>query len=123
MSVNKVMLIGRLGRDPESKSSTPGKEVVTFSLATNSMFLNKTTGNKEEKTEWHNIVGFGKNAVVCSKYLKKGKKVYIEGYLQTRFWENTELGTKGSKTEVVIHHLHILDTIKKNDNPAPVENK
>ncbi len=95
--LNKVMLIGNLGRDPEIRYSQQGLAVVNFSIATSESWTDKTTGNKQEKTEWHNIVSFGKQAEVLEKYLSKGSQVYIEGRLQTSSYEKegqTHYGTK-----------------------------
>jgi len=100
-SLNKVLLIGRLGADPESRFTQGGDEVSNFTLATNEKWA---TG---EKTEWHRIVAFKKHAEVCSRYLKKGKQVYLEGRLQTRQWEDRE-GNKRYTTEVVVLNVVLL---------------
>lgn len=85
--LNKVMLIGNLGRDPEIRYSQQGLAVVNFSIATSEQWTDKTSGEKQEKTEWHNIVVFGKQAETCEKYLSKGSQIYIEGRLQTSTYE------------------------------------
>ena len=86
-SVNKVILIGNLGRDPEVRSLNDGSSVVNLSLATSESWKDKTTGERKEKTEWHRVVIFNENLIkVAQNYLKKGSKIYVEGQLQTRKW-------------------------------------
>ena len=105
-SVNKVILIGNLGRDPELKY-TPGQNAVcNFTLATNEQWTDKS-GAKQERTEWHRIVVWGKQAEICSQYLKKGRSVYIEGSLTTREWNDKE-GNKRSTTEVRAQRVQML---------------
>jgi single-strand DNA-binding protein len=99
-SVNKTILIGNLGKDPETRYSPDGKAVTTFSLATSDKWKDKQTGEMREKTEWHRIVTFGRTAELCGEYLSKGRKVYIEGALQTRSWEADD-GSTRYMTEVV----------------------
>ncbi len=105
-TVNKVMLIGRLGRDPEMRYTSSGTAVVNFSMATNH-FTKDQSGNNSEQTEWHNIVAFGRTAEVAGEYLTKGRLVYIEGRLQTRSWDDPN-GQKKYKTEVVCSNLQLL---------------
>lgn len=105
-SLNKVMLIGNLGKDPELKHTPSGVAVATFSIATSDTWKDKD-GNAQEKTEWHNIVAWRKLAEICGEYLKKGKKVYIEGKLQTRNYEKD--GVKRYVTEIVADQLIMLD--------------
>jgi len=105
-SLNKVMLIGHLGRDPEIRFMPSGKAVANFSMATTESWSDKD-GNKEERTEWHRIVVFGKLAEICNQYLSKGRQVYIEGRLQTREWEDKE-GNKRTTTEVVVSDMIML---------------
>lgn len=106
-SLNKVMLIGNLTRDPELRQTTGGAAVCTFGLATNSVW--KTTdGVVEESTEFHNIVCWNKLAEICSQLLKKGMKVYVEGELRTRTWDD-ETGNKRWKTEIKISDMILLD--------------
>ena len=105
--LNKVMLIGNLGRDPEIKYSQQGLAVVNFSIATSESWNDKTTGQKQEKTEWHRVCAFGKQAETLAKYLKKGSKVYVEGRLQTRSWEKD--GQKQYTTEILISSFQFLD--------------
>ncbi len=97
--VNKVILVGRLGSDPESKTIPSGQVVTRFSIATSENWLDRD-GQKQERTEWHRIVTWGKLAEICSKHLSKGRQCYIEGKLQTRSWEDQN-GQKKYSTEVV----------------------
>ncbi len=105
-SLNKVQLIGNLGKDPELKYTPSGVAVATFSIATSESWKD-TDGNQQEKTEWHNIVAWRKLAEICGEYLKKGKKVYLEGKLQTRNYEKD--GVKRYVTEIVADQLIMLD--------------
>jgi single-strand DNA-binding protein len=98
-SVNKVILIGRLGRDPEMKYTGSGTPFCRFSIATDEGWTDKATGEKQERTEWHNIVVWDRLAEICSEYLRKGRLVYIEGALQTREWDDQE-GNKRKTTEI-----------------------
>lgn len=104
--VNKVILIGRLGRDPEIRYTQDGQAVVNFPMATSQEWRDKTSGEKREKTEWHRIVAFRKLGEICGEYLSKGKQVYIEGRLQTRSWEQD--GTTRYITEVVANDMQML---------------
>lgn len=106
-SVNKVILIGNLTRDPELRQTPSGQAVCTFSIATNREWVTKD-GEKHSLTEYHDLVAWAKLADVCSQHLKKGKLIYIEGYLKTRSWETPEQ-VKKFKTEIVIQDLIILD--------------
>lgn len=105
-SLNKVMLIGNLGKDPELKYTPSGVAVATFSIATSEQWKDQD-GNAQERTEWHNIVAWRKLAEIVGEYLKKGKKVYIEGKLQTRNYEKD--GVKRYVTEIVADQLIMLD--------------
>ncbi len=105
-SVNKVILIGNLGRDPEVRYAQSGTPIANFSIATNETWNNRD-GQREERTEWHRIVAFGKLAEICQQYLKRGKQVYIEGRLQTRTWEDKD-GNKRSTTEIVATNMTML---------------
>lgn len=104
--VNKVILVGNLGRDPEVRYTKSGQAVASFSLATSESWKGKD-GNKEEKTEWHRIVAWGKLGEICGEYLNKGKQVYIEGRLQTREWDDKD-GNKRSTTEIVANNMTML---------------
>ena len=99
-SVNKVILVGNLGRDPELRYTPGGQPVANFSIATSESWNKKDGSGKEERTEWHRIVAWGRTAELCAQYLAKGRTVYIEGRLQTREWENKE-GQKQRTTEVI----------------------
>jgi single-strand DNA-binding protein len=106
MTLNKVMIIGNLGRDPEIRNTATGKTVASFSVAT-SMVWKDQSGAKQEKTEFHNIVAWGKLAEICGQYLKKGLKVYIEGRLQTSDWTGQD-GVKRYRTEIVAENMIML---------------
>lgn len=107
--VNKVILIGNVGSDPELKYTTNGAGVSNFSVATNETWMDKNTNERQERTEWHRIVAWGRLAEICNQYLRKGSKVYIEGRLQTRSWEGQD-GQKRYTTEVVAAEMQMLDT-------------
>lgn len=111
-SLNKVMLIGNLGRDPEIRYSQQGTAMVNFSIATTEYWTDKNTGDRQEKTEWHRIVAFGKQAETLEKYLSKGSSVYIEGRLQTRSWEKE--GQTMYTTEVVVNNFQFLGGRQEN---------
>ena len=101
-SVNKVILLGNLGRNPEVRSSQDGSKIVSFSVATTESWKDKLSGERKDRTEWHRVVVFNQNlADICEKYLQKGSKVYIEGQLQTRKWQDKD-GVERYTTEVVI---------------------
>ena len=104
-SVNKVILVGNLGKDPEVRRMTSGDPVVNLSIATSESWRDKASGEKKEKTEWHRVVIFNKNlAEVAEKYLRKGSKVYVEGQLQTRKWTDKD-GAEKYSTEVVLQNF------------------
>ncbi|HEX3651275.1 MAG TPA: single-stranded DNA-binding protein [Rhizomicrobium sp.] len=104
-SVNKVILVGNLGRDPETRRMPSGDAMVTFSLATSESWRDKSSGERKERTEWHRVVIFNKNlAEVAEKYLRKGSKIYLEGQLQTRKFTDKE-GQERSATEVVLQNF------------------
>jgi len=104
--VNKVILIGNLGSDPTVRFTQGGTAVANFNIATTERFNNRN-GEREERTEWHRIVAWGKLAEICQQYLKKGKQVYIEGRLQTRQWEDQQ-GQKKYTTEIVASNMQML---------------
>ena len=106
-SVNKVILIGRLGKDPELKYTASGTPFCRFSIATDDVWNDKTSGERQEKTEWHNIVVWDRLAEICNQYLTKGRLVYIEGSLQTREWDDQE-GNKRRTTEVRARDMVML---------------
>lgn len=128
-SVNKVILIGNIGRDPEVRHTQNGDPIVSFSLATAESWRDKSTGERKEKTEWHNVVIFNdKIGKIAEQYCKKGSKVYLEGQLQTRKWQDKE-GTDRYSTEVVLQRfrgeLTLLDgpkdSEKREERPARKE--
>lgn len=104
--VNKVILVGRLGRDPEVRITNSGNPITTFSMATSEEWRDKNTGEKKTKTEWHNIVVFNNLADIASRYLKKGHNVYIEGKLQTTEYEKD--GIKRRNTQIVLTSMNFL---------------
>ena len=105
-SVNRVILVGNLGRDPELRYIPSGQAVANFTLATNDRWRDKE-GNNQERTEWHRIVVWGKSAENCAQYLQKGRSVYIEGRLQTREWEDKD-GNKRQTTETIAQTVQFL---------------
>src|SRR5512141_747582 len=113
-SLNKVMLIGNLTRDPEMRYTPQGAAVCTFGVATNRNWTTES-GEKKEDVEFHNVVAWNKLAEICSQLLKKGRKVYVEGRLSTRSWQAQD-GSQKTRTEVVITDMVILD--KRDDAPA-----
>lgn len=106
--LNKAMLIGNLGRDPEMRHTASGSAVCTFSMATNESWVKD--GERQERTEWHNIVTWDKLAEICERYLSKGSKVYIEGRIQTRSWDDKTTGQKKYMTEIVADQMMMLDS-------------
>ena len=116
-SLNKVLLIGRLGADPEVKQMVNGKSVARFSLATSNTWKDKNTGEKKEKTEWHRIVIFNEGLVnVVQQYVKKGAQVYIEGQLTTRKWKDEKSGTDKYSTEIVLQGFNSAFKILSSKN-------
>ena len=107
-TLNKVLLIGRLGKNPEIRYTPDGLAIANFSLATDEGYKGKD-GNYQSNTEWHRIVAFGKLAEICGEYLTKGKQVYIEGRIQTRSW-NDQNGDKKYSTEIIANNLIMLDS-------------
>lgn len=125
--VNKVILIGNLGKDPEVRYSPNGGAVTTISLATAESWKDKNTGEQVDKTEWHRVVFFRRLAEVAGEYLKKGSKVYIEGKLQTRKWQDKQ-GQDRYTTEIVANEMQMLDSkggsasFDSNRQSAPQQN-
>jgi len=107
MSVNKVILVGRLGKDPETRYMTNGEAVTNCTLATSENWKDKS-GEKQEKTEWHNLVFYRRLAEVAGEYLKKGSQVYIEGKIQTRKWQDKETGKDRYTTEIIVNEMQML---------------
>jgi len=108
-SLNKTLLIGRLGQDPQISFMPSGKAVANFTMATSETWNDKDTGEKKEKTEWHKIVLFDRKAEIAEKYISKGSQVYIEGKLQTREWEDKD-GNRRFTTEIVGQNIQMLDS-------------
>ncbi|MBI3398294.1 MAG: single-stranded DNA-binding protein [Deltaproteobacteria bacterium] len=117
--VNKAILVGRLGKNPEIKYTANGTAIANFTIATSENFKDKE-GQKQERTEWHRIVAFGKLAEICGEYLVKGKQIYIEGRIQTRSWDDKN-GNKKYMTEIVANTMQMLgksdDTAKGGTEP------
>jgi single-strand DNA-binding protein len=112
--INKAILVGRLGKDPEVRYTPEGLMVTNFTVATDEQWRDKA-GEKVQKTEWHRIVTFGKLAEICGKYLVKGKLVFIEGRIQTRSWDDKD-GMKRFTTEVVASNMQMLDSKGQKDD-------
>ena len=115
-SVNKVILVGNLGKDPEVKYTPSGVPVAKFSIATNERYKDKG-GEWQDRTEWHNLVAFQRTAEIVGEYLKKGSKVYIEGRLQTSNWEDKQSGEKKYRTEIIIQDLVLLSGRGDSESP------
>lgn len=108
MNLNKALIIGNLTRDPEGRTTTTGQNVASFGVATTRRWKDRQSGEQKEQTEFHNVVVWSRLAEIAQQYLKKGSKVYIEGRLQTRSWED-QSGTKRSRTEIIAESLIMLD--------------
>jgi len=106
-SVNKVFLLGNVGKDPEIRTTGTGTSVANFSLATSDRFQDQQ-GNWQDRTEWHNLVAFKRTAEIVRDYVKKGSKLYIEGKIQTRSWDDKETGAKKYRTEIIVNDLSLL---------------
>ena len=106
-AVNKVILVGHLGRDPEVRYTPDGRAICNFTMATTDTWKDKNSGEKRERTEWHRIVAWRKLGELCGEYLSKGRQVYIEGRLQTRDWEDKD-GNKRYTTEIIASRLNFL---------------
>ncbi|MBW1929275.1 MAG: single-stranded DNA-binding protein [Deltaproteobacteria bacterium] len=116
-SVNKVILIGNLGADPELRYTPSGRAVATFNLATKEQWTTKE-GEKGERTEWHRVVAWGKLGEICGEYLHKGKQVYVEGRIQTRSWEDKD-GNRRYTTEIVAKTMQMLGPVSKREDGGP----
>ena len=108
MDLNRATILGRLTRDPEVRTTPNGKSVATLSIATNRVWVNSNTGAKEEKAEFHNCVLWGKLAEIAGQYLSKGRRVYVEGRIETRDWTGND-GVKRYRTEVIADNMIMLD--------------
>ena len=115
-SVNKVILVGNLGADPEIRYTPSGTAVANFSLATKDRWTNKD-GEKDERTEWHRIVAWARLGEICGEYLKKGSQIYIEGRLQTRSWEDRD-GNKRYTTEIIAQVMQMLGSARRDSGEA-----
>ena len=115
--INKAILIGNLGRDPEVRYTQNGTAVANFSIATSEKWKDKNTGEMQERTEWHRIVTFGRLAEICGEYLSKGRQVYIEGRLQTRSWEQE--GVTRYTTEIIANDMKMLGPKGSSDSYRP----
>ena len=118
--LNKVMIIGRLGRDPEMRYTPSGRPVTTFTVAT-SRTWNTSEGERRVETEWFNIVAWGNLAEICKQYLSKGQQVYIEGRLQTRNWDDSE-GNKHTSVEIVANEMIMLSERREGEGSGESEN-
>ena len=112
--VNKVILVGSVGQDPEVRHMPNGNAVSNLSIATSETWKDKTSGEQQEKTEWHRLVFFNRLAEIVDQYVKKGSKIYVEGKLQTRSWEKD--GVKQYTTEIVVSEMHMLDSRSETGN-------
>ena len=115
--VNKVILVGNLGKDPEVRYSPNGGAVANITIATSESWKDKTSGEKQEKTEWHRIVFFGRLAEIAGEYLKKGAQIYVEGRLQTRKWQDKE-GKDRYTTEIVANEMQMLGSREGRGAPS-----
>jgi single-strand DNA-binding protein len=118
--INKVILVGRLGKDPEVRYTPSGATVANFTMATSEEWKDKESGEKQERTEWHRIVAWRRLGEICGEYLRKGKQVYIEGKLQTRSWDDRD-GNKRYTTEIVASSMQMLDSPNRDMRAQPVE--
>ncbi|MBN1881040.1 MAG: single-stranded DNA-binding protein [Deltaproteobacteria bacterium] len=116
--VNKAILVGNLGADPEVRYTAQGTAVTTFNIATNEKWTDRNTGEKQERTEWHRIVAWAKLGEICGEYLSKGKQVYIEGRIQTRSWDDRD-GNKRYTTEIIAREMVMLGGSGESQNRPP----
>lgn len=115
-SVNKVILLGNVGKDPDVKFLPSGSAVANFGLATSERYKDKD-GQQQEKTEWHNLTAYGKLAEIIRDYVKRGSKLYVEGRLTTRSWDDKETGKKVYRTEIVVNDLSLLSGRGEGEGP------
>ena len=120
-SVNKVILVGNLGRNPEVRYTPDGMAVCTISLATTSNWKDRNTGERREETEWHRVVFHARLAEIAGEYLTKGRQIYIEGRLRTRKWQDKQTGQDRYATEVVADQMQMLGN--RSDQPTPATNQ
>jgi single-strand DNA-binding protein len=119
MSVNKVILVGRLGRDPETRYTASGQQVCNFTMATDESFKDRS-GERQKRTEWHRIVMWGRLAEIAQQYLKRGSQIYLEGRIQTRQWDDRS-GNKRTTTEIVANVMKMLGSRAEGSGGAPQE--
>ncbi|MCF8062927.1 MAG: single-stranded DNA-binding protein [Deltaproteobacteria bacterium] len=118
--VNKVILVGNLGADPEVRYTTAGSAVATFRIATSEEWRDKSSGEKQSRTEWHRVVAFGRLGEICGEFLHKGKQVYLEGRLQTRSWEDKDGNTRYT-TEIVAREMQMLGSAPGRESREPAQ--
>ena len=118
--VNKVILVGNLGADPEVRYTTGGSAVANFRIATSEEWRDKNSGEKQSRTEWHRVVAFGRLGEICGEFLHKGKQVYIEGRIQTRSWEDKDGNTRYT-TEIVARDMQMLGAAPGRDSRGPAQ--
>jgi len=119
-SVNKVILVGNLGRDPEVRYSPDGAAICNVSIATTSQWKDKATGERREETEWHRVVFYNRLAEIAGEYLRKGRSVYVEGRLKTRKWQDKDTGADRFSTEIVADQMQMLGGRADNMGDAPM---
>ncbi len=117
--MNKVMLLGNLGRDPETRHTTNGTPVTRFSVATNRHWRDRD-GNRQEATDWHQVICFARQAEIAGEYLKRGRQVCVEGRLQTSSWDDAETGERRFRTEVICQSFQMLGNGQRNGGPPQV---
>lgn len=120
--VNKAIILGTLGQDPEIRYTGSGAAVATVSIATNEQWKDKNTGETQERTEWHRVVFFSRLAEIVGEYLRKGSQVYVEGRIQTRKWQDKE-GNDRYTTEIVANEMQMLGGKSSSDAPPPADRK
>lgn len=116
--VNKVIIVGNLGKDPDSRFMPSGSAVTNVTIATSESWKDKQSGEKQEKTEWHQVVFFNRLGEIAAEYLKKGSKVYVEGSLRTRKWQDKTSGQDRYSTEIVASEMQMLDSRGDNQNQS-----
>ena len=119
--VNKVILVGYLGADPEVRYTTSGAAVANLRIATSEEWRDRNSGEKQSRTEWHRVVAFGRLGEICAEYLRKGKQVYIEGRIQTRSWEDKDGNTRYT-TEIVARDMQMLGSPGRDTRESPQDN-
>ncbi|OPX36895.1 MAG: single-stranded DNA-binding protein [Desulfobacteraceae bacterium 4484_190.1] len=120
--INKVILVGRLGKDPEIRYTPAGAAVANFTIATSEEWKDKSTGEKQEKTEWHRIVAWRRLGEICGEYLHKGSQVYIEGKIQTRAWDDRD-GNKRYTTEIIAQNMQMLGAVNRVERAKSADNR